>query len=305
MNRSGLVIAMSLMQFAAIALTATSEVTAQTADDFSYAGLVDGDVFWEGNSQYNTKWHSPASSQKELFRYAASGGNSDQAGRLNVGLAEKNYIARNTNGVVGKSTVTISSDFQIAITGASLSTSQDGTDDSLIGLQLATTPNWWDGQPWFDFTLLRRSNSTWGVVLGGTTMGSEFNSEIGLGDGTGASTSGWFTMEMVLTDNGTTYDATASVSFNGAEVWAAPAPIPTPYASGASLYGGYTTGDNADLGLELADISPMSVGQLGKLSDAMVDNFFLGTVPEPTTMLLASLGLGALLLQRRRYPEAS
>jgi hypothetical protein len=157
--------ATSFLLLTIVSLTATSTVRAQVTDDFSYGGLADGEVLWEGNSQYNTKWVSPTSSQKELFSFAAGGGNPDQAGRLNVALAERNYIARNTNGVTASDTLTISSDFQIAITGAPLTSGQDGTDDSLFGLQLATTPNWWDGTPWFDFTIARRSDSTWGVNL--------------------------------------------------------------------------------------------------------------------------------------------
>jgi hypothetical protein len=130
-------------------------------------------------------------------------------------------------------------------------------------------------------------------------MGSVPNSAIGLGDGSSASTSGWFTMTMTLSDNGTGYDATASVEYNGSAVWVSPAPVATPYMSGASLWGAYTTGNNTDMGLD-PDISPKSVGDLGKLSAALADNFFLGTVPEPSSLGIALLGLASLLIRRRR-----
>jgi hypothetical protein len=306
--RSRLRINSSACCLLAVIVVATP-VVAQVTDPFAY-GLANGEVLWEGNSQYNTKWHSAASNQKELFSFATSGGNPDGAGRLNVALAERDYIARNINGIVVPAAVgnmvTISGDFQIAITGAALNSGQDGTDDSLIGLQLATTPNWWDGAPFFDFTVIRRSNSTWGVKFGGTPMGSEPNSEIGLGDGAGASTGGWLTLTMKLTDNGTGYEATASVLYNGLPVWTAPSAIAAPYSSGASLWGGITTGFNTDTGLD-PDISPKSVGDLGKLSSAVADNFFLGVqaVPEPNSAVLAIAGLlGALRRRPRRGPHA-
>lgn len=299
-------------------LIATSAIQAQVfSDDFSYGGLGDGEHLWEGNSNYNVKYNGDVA-QFQLFDWAESGGNTGAAGRLNVAVAERNYIARSRSAIgssipvvapvgVGN-TVTISSDFQISITGDALTGGQDGTDDSLFGIQLGNTGNWWDGDPWFDFTIARRSDSTWGVRLGGdrdnvgAIMGSLANSEIGLGDGSGVSTSGWYTMTMVLTDNGATYDATASVAYGGSDVWVS-APIATPYASGTPLFGGYTTGFNDDTGLEIADISPISVGDLGKLSDAMADNFYLASgsssVPEPTSLALLSVGLISVLARRR------
>jgi hypothetical protein len=304
-----------LLAFAALAAPAVAQVT----DAFSYP-LVEGEVLWEGNSPYNTKWEG-GGTQQSLFSFAATSGNPDGAGRMNVAIAERDYLARNRNGGDGSTngvaapvglgnSITLSGDFQIAITGASLASGANGTDDSLIGLQFATSGNWWDGHPRLDFTVARRSDSTWGVRFGqglGAIMGSEPNAAIGLGDGTSASTSGWFTLALTLTDNGTGYDATAAVLYGGSPVWTSPAAIAAPYALGTPLFGGFTTGFNDHMGFD-PDISPISVGDLGKLSTALVDNFSLSVqqaVPEPTSIGLAGIGLVcALRLGRGRNRQA-
>lgn len=286
---------------------------AQVTDAFSYPH-VEGEVLWEGNSQYNSKWEG-GGTQQSLFSFAATGGNPDGAGRMNVALAERDYMARNrnggdgsTNGVVAPAgvgnSITVSGDFQIAITGDPLASEANGIDDSLIGLQFATSGNWWDGHPRLDFTVARRSDSTWGVRFGqglGAILGSVPNAAIGLGDGTSASTSGWFTLAMTLTDNGAGYDATASVLYGGSPVWTSPAAIAAPYALGTPLFGGFTTGFNDHMGFD-PDITPISVGDLGKLITALVDNFSLSVqqaVPEPTSAALAGIGLACALRSRR------
>jgi hypothetical protein len=296
-------------------------VNAQVTDDFSY-GHADGEVLWEGNSQYNSKWEG-GGTQQSLFSFAATGGNPDGAGRLNMAVAERDYLLRNRNGGDGSTngvtapvgignSITLSGDFQIAITGAPLASGPDGTDVSLIGLQFATTGNWWDGHPRLDFRIARRSDSTWGVRFGqglATIMGSEPNAAIGLGDGTSASTSGWFTMAMTLTDNGAGYDATASVLYGGSPVWTSPAAIATEYALGTPMFGGFTTGFNDRPELDL-DGSPMSVGDLGKVSTALVDNFFLGVetgsvVPEPASAFLLVTGLVLAAMRPRTKGDIS
>jgi len=69
---------------------------AQVTDAFSYP-LVEGEVLWEGNSQYHSKFES-FNDQQSLFSFSATGGNSGGAGRVNVAVAERDYIARNRNG---------------------------------------------------------------------------------------------------------------------------------------------------------------------------------------------------------------
>lgn len=275
---------------------------ADTIDDFDTGGTGTG-ILSGTNGNWSAKWLGTGdTTQRDLYDNTAAAGVGGTNGVvLDVTTARRQYNAIHQDGLtcpigVGN-TLTLRSDMQVAVNG-----NTPTQNNNFFGLQVSTTPNWWDGSN-IDYTLSRRGNATQQVFGVNGNTGWDNVNQYGLPGGANpVGTSDWFSMEIVLTDNGTTYDAVMTLyrpdgSFSAAHQVS----TTTTIASGSTVYGGYTTGWNS---VDPAGTAvPTDIQTYSNVTGVTVDNFsFIGAhaVPEPASLaILAFAGIG-LVTRRRR-----
>ncbi|QEG23702.1 PEP-CTERM sorting domain-containing protein [Mariniblastus fucicola] len=226
---------------------------------------------------------------------------------LDVMTAQRSYNAINQNGLTAAAgagnILTLSADFQVSIGGNALA----NQNKAFAGLQISDDDDvWWSGTNQgvtkTDFTIARRgaNGQIFGINAPGAAIDGWHNvSNFGLVDGVTAGTSDWFKMEIVLTDNGATYDADYNLYDAGGSVIHTYSAATT-YASGTTLYGGFTTGYND---VEDGAGTPLVINSVNDVTGVSIDNFsFTGpaAVPEPTSLSLLALGLLGTVAFRRR-----
>ncbi len=236
------------------------------------------------NAPWSTKWDSNDVTQRNLFVIELGESPGDgQILTLDASTAERSYNAIHQQGVTGTGVVgdqlLLRADVKISLSGTSFDQGIDGTNQPFFGLEIRDDKYWYSGES-TNFSLARRADGSWGVRLPSSPWiyGWQDNTQLGFSDNSGsAGTSDWVSIEVVLTDNGSTYDAvmmvrdaTGSVLLDTAEYsWS------TALVSGATLHGGFTTGwNNAPEGTTVQDLS--------KVSEVSVDNYsFSHATPTP------------------------
>jgi len=236
-----------------------------------------------------------ASDQQALINVAADGMGGTTGLELDTGTAIRAYQAINQTGVsvaagVGN-TMTLTSDFQFSHTGG-----LTATNVPAFGLQIKDGPNWWTGTA-INANFNRRNAGTGDIIgfsaspgLNGWNNATDF----GLPAAGAAGQSDWFEIEIILTDNGTTYDAVYNL-YNPAGSLVTTNAGGTAFTSGATLYGGDSTSWNNN--------GTDSIQTYSDIDDVNVDNFSFTTsaIPEPASAGLIALSmLGMVAFRRRR-----
>lgn len=276
-----------------------ANVKADVVDDFD-TGATGTGVIGGSNGNWSAKWDGTNTTQRNLYSNVASVGEGGSNGLcLDVSIAERAYNAKNTTGVsvaagVGN-TMNLSSRFQYAHNG-----SLNNSNLPFIGLQLSAQSDWWNNSGNLDFTINRRNAAGSGNIIGMNTPGNGVDGWInetafGMPGGGAAGTSSWFTMEILLTDNGTTYDAVYNL-YDASGGLAHSESSATTFASGATLYGGFTTGWNNIGG------AGNPITSITGVTETYMDDFAFTTnaVPEPGALgVLGFVALGMLTRRRR------
>ena len=281
----------------ALAVLASPAAFADVVDDFD-TGATSAGILSGTNGGWSAKW-AAASTQQDLYDNQVGNGVGGSNGvALDVFTAERSYNAVNTTGVsvaagVGN-TLTLSADFQFGVDGNPLA----NQNASFLGLQISDTQNWWNGNN-IDFNIARRgaNGQVLGVVNPTTFIDGWINvTDFGAPAGGAVGMSDWFKMETVLTDNGSTYDAVFTLYNSSGGIANQSASYDTGYASGSTLYGGFTTSWNS---------APVQgpINTINGATAANIDNFSFTSfapIPEPTSAALIAGLFGTMAIRRRR-----
>lgn len=266
-----------------IVLAASSANAAIVASD-NFDGLAAGTAL-DSSADWNAKWNAAPSTQQNLYKADGAG-----AINLDMSVAEINYHAVNAAGfVVGAGGATISLDFNYTHNGAGNPTNLNKT---FFGPTISTTPNWWDGGNQ-QLTLAQRGGAIGNTLPAAPWVENWVNhSALGVNHTGGvASTSSNIAVVWTLSEGaGGTIEGVGTYTHAGGTNTSSV--IDTGIANGTTIYGGFSTGWN-DVGGSLESAT--------NISNLNIDNFEIETVvvPEPSSVLLASLSALGLLRRRR------
>jgi len=265
------------------ALSATASAAVLVSDNFD--GL-SADTAMDSSSDWQAKWQT-GTTQQNLYKADGAGGIV-----LDMSVAELNYHALHQTGftIAANSSATISLDFTYTHNGGG--NPATGVNKTFFGPMVSNTANWWDGSN----TMLPMSQR--GGAIGNNLTAAPWvenwasHSSLGVSQNGGvADTSNIINLTWTLTDNGTTIDAAGTFT-SGANTYTTTS-FDTGIATGTTLYGGFSTGWN-NVGGSLENAT--------NISSLSIDNFEISSpdvVPEPSSLLIASLSVFGLLRRRR------
>lgn len=269
-------------------LLAAHPATAAILVSDNFDGLAAG-TNMGASADWNAKWAS-ASTQQGLYKADGSG-----AINLDTTVAEVNYHALHQTGFVvggsGHASATISLDFNYTHDGSG-NNPGGGVNKTFFGTYISDTAAWWSGSG-YDLRMSYRGGAI-GNNLPAAPWVENWVNDTALGvdhDGGVAGTSSTIGISWVLTDNGTTIDAAGSYTAAGNTYTISS--FDTGFASGTTLYGGFTTGWN-DVG--------GTIDNATSITNINIDNFAITApdpIPEPTSIVLVSLASLGIFRRRR------
>lgn len=258
----------------------------------NFDDLADG-TDMASSANWNAKWDGNNETQRNLYK-----GNGNGSVTLDTTVAWRNYHALHqtgfqVGGADGHDSVTISSDISyVHAAGGDISAN---LNEAFFGLFVSNTAPWWSGGGNANSESLLLANR--GAAVGNKVNGSPWiedwtnHSSLGVDTSTGGESS-TINIAWTLSDNGTTIDAAAVITRGGSTFETTL--VDTTLASGSTLYGGYSTGWNGVGNVPISDVNA--------IESVTIDNFSISApdaVPEPSSVILASLAALGLLRRRR------